>query len=280
MAPAITHFLVGASLLLLTAGSFILRYDLDRTAVMWLVPIGGVWGLAPDFHHIAPVFAAELHALHGSSWMSLFAFHYVLDTPAVRGRSNESIFFAIILFLLALSVVSVAYRLRDRRSIARTRIGRMAVTGLAGVIAAGSGTIALTAVVSTQWAFDTVAGLVGTDRVLVGVVVVFVGGFVVGLGYFTAFVLVVPRQYQAMPLSGAGIGVGLGVVAWLGGVVVFVPLWVQWMVGGELAIPFVHWLSLGGLVLYGAVFGGMYAIVSGAFAVGSGREIDGEIVGV
>lgn len=280
MAFAITHFLVGASLLLLSAAPFVLRYDLDQTAVMWIVPIGGIWGLLPDLHNVSPVFGAELFAIHNSPWMSLFAFHYLLDTPAVRDRQNVSILLAIALFMFALSIVSLAYWIRDRQTIARMQLGKLAITGVSGAIAAGFATITLTAVVSTQWEFDTVAGLVGADRVLIGLLVVLIGGFVLGLGYLAAFVLIVPRQYQVMSRYGAGAGIGIGVVAWLSGVVVFVPLWVQWVVGGELAIPFVHWLSLGGLVLYGAVFGSLYAIVSGAFAVGSGREMDGGIVGV
>ena len=279
MAPAITHFLVGASLLLVAAAPFILRYDFDRTVVMWLVPIGGIWGLIPDIHHIAPVFGAELFAIHNSPWISLFAFHYLLDTPAVRDRQNVSILLAIILFLFALSIVSLAYRIRDRQTIARMELGQVAVTGVAGLIAAGFATIALTATVSTQWAFDTVAGLVGADGVVIGVLVVIAGGFVVGIGYAAGFLWVVPRRYQTAPLCAGAIGAGLGVIAWFGGVVVCVPLWIQWVIQGELAIPFVHWASLGGLVVYGLVFGVMYAIVSGAFALGAG-DADGAISAV
>ena len=279
MAFAITHFLVGASLLLLTAAPFVLRYDFDQTIIMWIVPLGGIWGLLPDLHNVLPVFGAELFAIHNSPWMSLFAFHYVLDTPAVRDRQNVSVVLAIALFLFALSIVSLAYRIRDRQTIARMGLGQVAITGVSGAIAAGFATIALTAVVSTQWAFDSVAGLVGADGVVIGVLVVLVGGSIVGLGYAIGFLLVVPRRYQTAPPFAGAIGAGLGVIAWLGGVVVFVPLWVQLVMQGELAIPFVHWGSLGGLVLYGLVFGVMYAIVSGAFALGAG-DADGAISAV
>lgn len=279
MAFAITHFLVGASLLLLAAAPLVLRYDLDKAVVMWLIPIGGIWGLLPDLHNVSPVFGAELFAIHNSPWMSLFAFHYLLDTPAVRDRQNVGILLAIVLFLFALSIVSLAYRIRDRQTIARMGLGQLAITGVSGAIAAGFGTIALMAVVSTQWPFDTVARLVGADGVVIGMLVVLVGGLVVGIGYAIGFLLVVPRQYQTTPLFAGTIGAGLGVIAWVGGVVVFVPLWVQWVIESELAIPFVHWASLGGLVLYGLVFGVMYAIVSGAFALGAG-DADGAISAV
>jgi len=53
VAPAITHFLVGAAILLSIAVPLAMRYDVDREHAIWLVPLGGIWGLAPDAHHIA-----------------------------------------------------------------------------------------------------------------------------------------------------------------------------------------------------------------------------------
>ena len=66
MAPAIVHFLVGASILLLVVTPIVARYELPSWAPLWLVAIGGLWGLFPDIHHIAPVYEAELYAFHNS----------------------------------------------------------------------------------------------------------------------------------------------------------------------------------------------------------------------
>lgn len=120
MAPAIVHFLVGASLLLLVATPVVLRYRLSSVMVLWLVAIGGLWGLGPDIHQIAPVYETELRALHDSPWVDLFAFHYTLDRPAVRAQYNASVFGAIVGFLGAVTVFSVAAALRTRTTIAKT----------------------------------------------------------------------------------------------------------------------------------------------------------------
>lgn len=103
MVPAITHFLVGESFLLLIVTPLALRYDIGREIALLLIPIGGVWGLFPDVHNIAPVFETELYALHNSPWVDLFAFHYTLDRPAIRARDYESVFGSIVLFLVSIT---------------------------------------------------------------------------------------------------------------------------------------------------------------------------------
>ena len=108
MAPAIVHFLVGAALVLLLVTPLALRYRLPTWLPLWLVAVGGLWGLFPDIHHIAPVYETELYAFHNSQWADLFAFHYTLDRPAVRARYNESIFWSIVLFLAASATFTVA----------------------------------------------------------------------------------------------------------------------------------------------------------------------------
>ena len=39
MAPAIVHFLLGASLALTAAVPLVLRYDFDREHAIWLIPL-------------------------------------------------------------------------------------------------------------------------------------------------------------------------------------------------------------------------------------------------
>ncbi|WP_252700432.1 hypothetical protein [Natronosalvus vescus] len=114
MAPAIVHFLVGASIVLLVATPFVSRTVYPTPWALWLVVIGGLWGLAPDVYHIAPVYRSELVAFHDSQWADLCAFHYTLDRPFVRARYVESIFGSILLFLGAVSVFSLATWRRSR----------------------------------------------------------------------------------------------------------------------------------------------------------------------
>ncbi|UTF54731.1 hypothetical protein [Natronosalvus rutilus] len=115
MAPAIAHFLVGASLVLLVAAPLAARYDLDGRWPLWLVVVGGIWGLGPDIYHVTPVYQAPLETFHYTSWADLFAFHHTLDRPFVRARYDASVFGAIALFLGAVSVYTVADVLELRR---------------------------------------------------------------------------------------------------------------------------------------------------------------------
>ncbi len=79
MAPAIVHF-VGASLAVLLAVPLALRTGAERRS-LWLVGVGGLWGLFPDVHYVSPVFETQLRTLHESWVADLFAFHYTLDQP-------------------------------------------------------------------------------------------------------------------------------------------------------------------------------------------------------
>lgn len=125
MAPALVHFLVGASIALVLVTPIALRYELSPWWPLWLVVLGGLWGLWPDAHHIAPVYETELRALHDSPRADLFAFHYTLDRPFVRARYNASVFGAIVCFLGAVSVFTAAAQLRARTVVAETHVPQL-----------------------------------------------------------------------------------------------------------------------------------------------------------
>lgn len=108
MAPAIVHFLVGASIVLLVASLLAIRLSFSPWTPLWLVVLGGLWGLWPDLHQITPVYEAELRAFHDSRFANRFAFHYTLDQPAVRSQQNASILWSILLFLGATTTFTVA----------------------------------------------------------------------------------------------------------------------------------------------------------------------------
>ncbi len=120
MAPAIAHFLVGASLLLLLTIPIALRYRLAPWIPLWLVALGGLWGLGPDIHHIAPIYELKLRAFHDSPWVDLFAFHYTLDRPAVRAQYISSVFGSILGFLGAVTTFMLATVLRTRTNLTDT----------------------------------------------------------------------------------------------------------------------------------------------------------------
>jgi len=131
MAPALVHFFVGASLLLLVATPVALQAPLPPRWLFWLVVVGGLWGLFPDVHHIAPVFEAELRALHRSPWIEIFAFHETFDQPAVRRRRLASLVGASLLFLGAGSTVTLAAQLRARTAIGETSVPYLVAAAIA-----------------------------------------------------------------------------------------------------------------------------------------------------
>ncbi len=130
MAPAITHFLVGAAILLVVATPFAMVRRVHPVVPIWLVLIGGLWGLFPDIHHIAPVYADELRQFHNSPWADLFAFHYTLDRPYVRRQFYPSIIGGMVAFLAGVATYTLGSTVNPL-SIPRI------VTATAGILAAG-----------------------------------------------------------------------------------------------------------------------------------------------
>ena len=113
MAPAIAHFLVGASLVLVVALPFCLPYGVNREHGLWLIPIGGIWGITPDLHNIAPVLTTKLYAFHNSRWVDLFGLHYTLDRPIVRQQYVASVFGSILVFSLAVALFWTGFRAHE-----------------------------------------------------------------------------------------------------------------------------------------------------------------------
>lgn len=257
MAPAIAHFLVGASLCLGAAIPLTMRGDLDPEHAIWAIPLGGIWGIAPDLHNIAPVYVDGLYALHGTPWMDLFGVHYTLDRSAIRVRYHASVFGAISLFTVAVAAFwgmgrSWTDRLRHDRGDTP-----LAVIGIAALIATGLATSALWIAVSVQTGFETAAGLVGRSTTLAGGVVVIACGLAGGLAWTLGTEGILGEPTVGDPRTTTGVGAVLGVVTWVGGVFIAVPL--------AVSVPSIQLGSLGALVVYGSVFGGVYGLSRGAF---------------
>ena len=260
MAPAIAHFLLGASLALTAAVPLVLRYDFDREHAIWLIPLGGVWGLIPDIHNIAPIMGESVYALHNTPWADLFGFHYTLDRPAVRARYEASVFGSLTVFLIAIAGFWTAGRIRRAGLVARRPFDRVLVMGLAAVLASLLATCALWVAVSVQDGFPLAAALVGRSSVLVGALVTILTGSALGVVWSVILEGSLSEPTRIDPRSTAGVGLLVGVGVWL--LVVPVPLAV---VSGVDA-PLLHLGSLAALIVYGVVFGSVYGVVRGAFA--------------
>lgn len=268
MAPAIAHFLLGATLLLTAAVPIVLRYDFDREHAIWLIPLGGVWGLAPDIHNIAPIAAESLYALHNTPWAELFGFHYTLDRPAVRARYEASVFGSLTAFLIAVAGFWTAGRIRRAALGARRPVEHVFVVGLTTVLASVLATCALWVAVSVQDGFPLAAALVGRSSVLVGALLTILAGSVLGVVCSVTLEVALSEPTRIDPVSTAGGGLLIGVGTWL--IVVPVPLAGVFGVG----VPLLHLSSLAALIVYGGVYGSVYGIVRGAFSSRTAMRID------
>lgn len=259
MAPAITHFLIGASLLLYVALIALLRYEFPVEHTLWVVPIGGVWGVVPDFHHIAPGYTDALYAFHASPWVEVFALHHTLDRPAIRAQYHESIFAAIAVFTITVASVWIAARYRTATRSPETRRGRAVIAGAATIIAAGLATIAFGVTISIQQLLASVAALVGLSGVYTGWIITGVWGISVSWLWTVAIEALSPESHVSNPVFGAGIGCIGGAAVWLSSAIFIIPILTSQ------SVPVVHWGGLIALLTYGTVFGAAYATLRGAF---------------
>lgn len=255
MAPAITHFLVGAGLLLLLVSPIAYRYDLDHTLTPLLVPTGGIWGLAPDFHHITPVYEPKLYAFHNSRWADLFGLHYLLDTPTVRGLYHESVFGSILFFSIAVGLYTLVVRSRSRK------LHPVATTVIA--TAYGGAPLALLAFHSQR--YDQLAAVVDGTSLLAGVLVLaavsLVAGVVLAVVHERAILdRLLPIFDRQTPLVPALAATPLAVGLWLGAAIA-VPLWFRTVHDATASLPWFDLTILLWLVVFTITFSAVYALL-------------------
>lgn len=260
MAPAITHFLIGAACSLIVAVPIVLRYDLTREHAWWLVPLGGVSALIPGVHHVAPIAGDSLSLLHLSPWNDLFGFHYTLDRLAARTQDSASLFGAIAVFLFATVGFWTADRVRHVAPVARRPPEHAAAILTATGLASGVATLPLWIAVSVQQRFSVAAQLVGSSSELVGGVAILLAGGTLGVICAVLLELCLAEPTRIDPPSTAGVGLFIGVGLWL----IAVPVVRALAIGRDM--PVIHLGSLGTLVTYGVVCGTVYGIVRGAFS--------------
>jgi len=273
MAPAIAHFLVGASVFLLVAAPICLRYGIDREYGLLLIPIGGLWGIIPDFHNIAPMGTGALYRFHNSPWVDLFGLHYTLDRTLVREQYLLSVFGAIALFLTAVGVFWIGFTVYSRITTGRWEVDPVAVSLVSTAVSAGYATVRMAIVVSIQDSFGTVAVLVGNDSPLVGGLLLIPLGLGLGVIAAVGMELFVDEVLICDPLTATGLGFGVGVGYWLVGVAFVVPLWLRLVSDTAVAVPMLHWGSLVICGVFGTVFGVMYGLVRGLVSSAQPRRL-------
>ncbi|ELY97305.1 hypothetical protein C482_13765 [Natrialba chahannaoensis JCM 10990] len=261
MAPELTHFLAGATLVLLAAAPLAFRGYLRRRH-LWLVVLGGLWGMFPDIHYVTPVFQSELAALHDSRWADLFAFHYTLDQPPFDTRELLSIAASIVTFVIAVAVFTAATAVGDHDSRRRLpRYGLLAqplVLGYAAGIMGLFGGIAVGAALVLTGRLELVAELVGRESTAAGWLVLFGGCTVVSAGFAMGISLLNRRWHVLRPGPSLLLGVCYGLGVWLVAVVLALPLWMRIVLGLPRPIPYLHVFSLVVLVGFGLLIGLAY----------------------
>ena len=257
MAPAIVHFLVGATIVLLLAVPFAVRFDFVRRHGVALATIGGLWGLFPDIHHVAPVYDEPLRALHVSVWADLFAFHYTLDRPPVREFSRYgSAFAATLVFLPVAGLFTFAAEWG-----ARTDPGpvdfRMEMVG-ATVAATIMSVMLLGPILHTTGRISTIASIVGRESGHVGWVLLIVSALIAA-GIFSVCLELTTKDPVSVSVSSA-VGIALAIPVWLIGSIFVVPLWKMRVFDDSLEIAVGDLAGLVVFALAGGLLCGTYAL--------------------
>lgn len=270
MAFAIVHFLVGASLFLLLAAPLALRSEPVRDSALLLVTAGGIWGLLPDIHHLAPVFQDQLYALHGTPLVDLFAFHYMLDLDPVRDQPNLAIFVSLVLFTLSVAVFTTTSRMGDRYEDRRVTVGTGTVSGI--LAAALVSTFILGTVFLSGGYLHSIGMLSGSTAILGWPLLV--GATTAGAVGFSLLVELGPGADGLSPGRAGMIGSVLGVVAWLFGVVMALPIFLLRFFGTDLSLAHVDAFTLVGFAVAGGALGWTYIVVARRVSDGSTKRSD------
>ncbi|WP_323173742.1 hypothetical protein [Natrialba sp. PRR66] len=273
MAPALVHFLAGATLALFAATPLAVRGYLVKRQ-LWLVAIGGLWGMAPDSHYVTPVGTSALTTLHRTHWANLCAFHYTLDQPPIATHELESIAVSVATFLVATAVFTATITVGDRRTRAARspRVGavsRTLLTGYAAGLTAMVAAVPVGLVLSWTGQIDTVAALSGRESTAAGWLLIGSGCLVASGVFAGLFALLGARWNVTSSHARAVLGVFFGVAGWLIIGLIGVALWMRVVLELSRPIPSVHPVGLLALVVCGVVIGAVYPFVRRVVAVSS-----------
>ena len=270
MAYAIVHFLVGASLFLLLAVPLTLRFESVQDSALVLVTVGGIWGLVPDSHHLAPVFQEQLYALHGTPLVDLFAFHYMLDLDPVRARPQLAIFVSLVLFCLSVAVFTATVRMGGRYENRRVSVDTGTVSG---ILAATLVSMAILGTVFLSGGYLHSIGMLTGSTATLGWPLL-AGATTLAAAGFSLLVELGPGANALSPGQAGVVGSVLGVVAWLFGVVMALPIFLLRFFGTELSLAHVDAFTLVGFAVAGGALGSTYVVVARRVSDGSTRQQD------
>ena len=265
MAPALVHFLVGASLLLLVAAPFAVRYEPVRRHGLTVAVVGGLWGLFPDVHHAVPGEEGPLRTFHGSARADLFAFHHTLDLPPIEAYGpGETEFPAMVGFLGVAVAFALASEWGARREFEPVGPRYEMVGGAAG--GALVSTVLLGGFLHLTGRIDAVAAVVGHETAVAGWATIGAGG-ALAAGVFAVCVELVTRDAATLPAATA-LGTLVAIPAWLIVTVLVLPLWRMRMFDVSLETTSGDPAVLIAFALAGGALGATYVAVTRALTEG------------
>ncbi|WP_152420952.1 hypothetical protein [Halorubrum coriense] len=259
MVPVFAHALCGAALLLVFVWPVMFRYELGPRTILWLIPIGGIWGSLPELYALGSRAVGSTPTVHDSRWMELFGLYYTVDQMLARIHVWIVIGLAFVALLVAVAGVWIATYLAQIDGVAKHPIERLCVVCPAALCCAVLATAALMIVLRIQQGFFTVGSLIGVPTQFAGWAVV--GAIGIGAGPLLAggIELTIPSSCWRTWRPAAAVGATSGTAVWAGIVVVAVP------VVTRQTVPSLYAGSLTGWVLYGVVFGGYYWLMRSPF---------------
>lgn len=131
------------------------------------------------------------------------------------------------------------------------------VGGIAGLIAGA----VFGGIMSQTPMMESVAALITLQAVAAGWLFHFVISFIFGAIFAAIATIGSFPEYANRTSSGAGLGIAYGIIVWVVGAAIVMPLWMGAVTGASPPVPNLNWLSFAGHIAYGAVLGAFYPIL-------------------
>lgn len=138
-----------------------------------------------------------------------------------------------------------------------TATENMVIGGIGGLLA-GS---VFGGIMSQTPMMESVAALFTLEAIAAGWLLHFVISIIFGI-LFAAIVAYGPLPaYAGRVSAGAGVGIVYGVVVWIVGAAIIMPLWMGAVTPASPPVPNLNWLSFAGHIAYGVVLGALYPVL-------------------
>lgn len=138
-------------------------------------------------------------------------------------------------------------------------VNRDAEDLISTAIAGLGGGVGLGVVLYTLDLLGSVGHLVDRPGLGAGIPVLLLAGVLGAVVYRAIGTRTMPEEDVTDPITGVTLGACFGLLAWVIGVAILLPLWLR-LLGRTPPFPFLHWESLVGLVVYGLVVGPLLPI--------------------